>query len=360
MPIYESVLKIENKLISKHHPSYFIADIGANHDGDIERAKDLIHLCANAGADAAKFQHFKAETIVSDKGFKNLDPKFLSHQSSWKQSVYEVYKNAAISLEWDKELKKTCDEAGIAYMTTPYAPDLVDLVDDYVSAYKIGSGDITWLENIKKIALKGKPVILACGASTLDEVVRAANTVFEVNTQLSILQCNTNYTGSLRNFDYINLNVLKTLEHMYPNMILGLSDHTPGHSTVVGAIALGGRIIEKHFTDNNSRIGPDHGFSMNPASWKQMVDVTRELERALGEGIKKVEDNEIDTVIIQRRSLRATKDLALGEILTKNDVDALRPCPPDALEPWELEKYLGRKLTRKVSKGEHFKGNDFE
>ena len=147
---------------------------------------------------------------------------------------------------------------------------------------------------------------------------------------------------------------------MYPNLVLGLSDHTPGHATAVGAVALGGRIIEKHFTDDNLRSGPDHGFAMNPISWRQMVDVTRELERALGSGIKRVEENEEDTVIIQRRSLRANKNLISGAILSSNDVDILRPCPENALEPWQLERYVGHRVTRNIKKGEHFRPSDFE
>lgn len=356
----KSAIEIGKRIIDEKHPTYFIADIGANHDGCLKRAKKLIHLCADAGADAAKFQHFRAETIVSDYGFKNLDNKFLSHQSSWKKSVFEIYKDASINLEWDNELKETCDSVGIEYMTTPYDLDLVDHVDKYVRAYKIGSGDITWLQSINKIASKGKPILLACGASTLDEIVRAAEAILDVNPKLAILQCNTNYTGNLTNFDYINLNVLKTLQSMYPNLVMGLSDHTPGHATVLGAVALGARIIEKHFTDDNSRSGPDHGFAMNPESWHQMVKATRELERALGNGIKKVEENEKNTVVIQRRSLRANKNLSAGEVLSYDDVSILRPCPHDALEPWQLDEYVGRTLLRDVEKGKSFKHGDFD
>jgi N-acetylneuraminate synthase len=357
---YSNFIKIGSRIISEDHPTYFIADIGANHDGNLKRAKNLIKLSAEAGADAAKFQHFKAETIVSDEGFKNLNSEYLSHQSSWKKSVFEVYKDASINLEWDYELKSTCEEFGIEYLTSPYDLELVDHVDEFVRAYKIGSGDITWIENIKKIASKGKPVILACGASNYNEIVRAVEVILNSNSQLSILQCNTNYTGNINNLDYINLNVLKTLKNTYPKIVVGLSDHTPGHATAVGAVALGGRIIEKHFTDDNSRIGPDHGFAMNPKTWKQMVVVVRELERALGNGIKKVEENEKNTVIIQRRSLRAKKKFFVGDKLLSKDVSCLRPCPTDALEPWQLEDYIGRELKRNVDKGEYLKASDFE
>ena len=203
----------------------------------MNRAKELIKQSAESGANAAKFQHFEADTIVSDKGFKDLDPQFLSHQSRWERSVFEIYQDASIDLTWDRELKKTCDIHGIDYMTTPYHPDLVDHVDPFVQAYKIGSGDITWTTHIEYIASKGKPVILACGASTMDEVVRAVDIILKSNTELALLQCNTNYTGKTNNLDFINLNVIKTLQCMNPGLCTGLSDHTQGHATALGAVA---------------------------------------------------------------------------------------------------------------------------
>ena len=277
----EKTMRIGKREIGEECPTYFIADIAANHDGDINRAKDLIFKAAEAGADAAKFQHFNANTIVSDLGFKNLNVSS-SHQTKWKKSVFDIYQDASVDLSWTEELKDTCTKANIPFFTTPYSLELVDYLDEYVPAYKIGSGDITWLELIKKIASKQKPYILATGASTADEVQRAVSEALKINTKLALMQCNTNYTGDIDNFKYIQLNVLKTYRAMYPNMILGLSDHTPGHSTVLGAIALGARLIEKHFTDDTTRDGPDHAFSMNPKSWSEMVNRTRELESSLG------------------------------------------------------------------------------
>jgi len=352
--------KINNKLIDIDQPTYFIADIGANHDGQIERAKQLIQMCAEAGADAVKFQHFKAEKIVSDLGFKTLDKKYLSHQSAWNKSVFDVYKDASIDISWDETLKSICDDYHIDYLTTPYDVDMVNHIDQFVQAYKIGSGDITWTQHIKHIASKGKPVLLASGASTLDDIVRAVNVIKKYHDKIAVLQCNTNYTGSDDNFDHINLNVIKTLRNMFPDLCIGLSDHTHGHATVLGAVALGCRIIEKHFTDDNTRTGPDHGFAMNPNSWKLMVDTTRELERALGGGIKQIEKNEEDTVIIQRRSIRTVKKLCKGEKLTEDAISFLRPCPEDALEPWELDNYLGQKLAKDVLPGNYIKASDFE
>jgi len=360
MPDVSPEIEIAGRKVGPDHPTWFIADIAANHDGDLERAKDLIYLAREAGADVAKFQHFQAETIVSDTGFRNLSKEQMSHQAGWKKSVFEIYKGASVNPDWTPVLKETCDRAGIVFFTTPYARDLVEKVDPFVPAYKIGSGDITWPDYITYVAAKGKPVILATGAATMDDVVRAVDACLAVNRDTILLQCNTNYTGSLDNFRHVQLNVLKSFAAMYPGMILGLSDHTPGHAAVLGAVALGGRVIEKHFTDDNGRDGPDHKFALNPMTWRDMVERTRELELALGNGIKRIEDNERDTVVIQRRGLRAARDLKPGEALAAVDAVALRPCPPDGLEPWRLGAYVGRKLRRAVASGVHLRPEDFE
>tara|TARA_B100001029_G_C15047219_1_gene448036 strand:- start:6 stop:1079 length:1074 start_codon:yes stop_codon:yes gene_type:complete len=351
--MHKTSFNIANKKVGLDCPTYFIADIAANHDGDIERAKSLIYQAAEAGADAAKFQHFQAETIVSNKGFVNLKSQ-LSHQKSWKKSVFEVYSDASVSLDWTTELVETCKKAGIPFFTTPYSLEVVDFMDEYVPAYKIGSGDITWLEMIDKVAKKNKPYLIASGASNFEEVVMAVETGLNSNDNLCLMQCNTNYTASIENFKYINLNVIKTYQSMFPGLIIGLSDHTPGCTTVLGSVSLGARIIEKHFTDDNDREGPDHKFSMNPKSWKEMVTRTRELESSLGNGIKKIEDNEKETSIIQRRSLMSTKDILKGETITEEHIKAVRPCPINALNPFMKSKILGKKSIRDIEADSHF------
>ncbi len=145
---------------------------------------------------------------------------------------------------------------------------------------------------------------------------------------------------------------------MYPHLPLGLSVHTPGHSTVLGAIALGARAIEKHFTDDNLRVGPDHAFAMNPRTWREMVERSRELEYALGDGNKKIEENEMRSVIVQQRSLCATKDLAEGHVLAMEDLEALRHAPAGAFKPYELKNLLGRKLSFNVKKGQSITGKE--
>jgi len=354
-----SILEIEGKRIGRDFPTYFIADIAANHDGDLERAKDLIYKAAEAGADAAKFQHFKAESIASDQGFKSLNGQ-RSHQANWKKSVFEVYKDASVSLDWTAALVETCEKAGITFFTSPYAIDLVEHIDPYVPAYKIGSGDITWIEMIRHIAGKQKPYILATGASTMDDVNRAVLAALEINPRLCLMQCNTNYTTNRENFRHIQLNVLKVYREMYPYTVMGLSDHTSGHATVLGAVTLGARMIEKHFTDDLTRTGPDHAFSMDPRAWREMVDRTRELESALGVGIKMVEANERETVVLQRRSIRMVEGLAEGSILTRNHLSVLRPCTSEGIPPYEIEKLIGRRLRRSIGKGEQLRWIDLE
>ena len=350
-------LNIAGRRVGRDEPTYFIADIAANHDGDLKRAIRLIHLAAEAGANAAKFQHFNAATIVSDAGFRELGGQ-QSHQAKWKKSVFEVYRDASVDLGWTPALVEACKAAGITFFTSPYAFDLVDAIDPHVPAYKIGSGDITWLEMIEYIARKGKPFILATGASTMDEVRAAVNVALSHNRKFALLQCNTNYTASLENFRFIQLNVLRSYREMYPDLVLGLSDHTSGHATVLGAVALGGRIIEKHFTDDMTRTGPDHAFSMDPKSWREMVDRTRELERSLGTGVKRVEANEKETVVLQRRAIRLKSDLPVATTLAREHLEVLRPCPEDALPPWRIGDVLGRQLKRPIKAGEHLRWSD--
>ena len=347
-------LKIGKHLIGDDHPTYFIADIAANHDGSLDRALHLIRLAAEAGANAAKFQNFRGAEIVSDYGFSHMNAQ-VSHQANWKKSVTEVYNDASVPFEWTPILKDACDQAGIDYFSSPYDFEATDMLDPYVPAYKIGSGDITWLEACLHMAHKGKPVLLASGASDIGEVQHAVDAILAVNPELVLMQCNTNYTAADGNFDNIHLNVLKTYHQIWPNLILGLSDHTHGHATVLGAVALGARVVEKHFTDDNHREGPDHAFAMNPQSWADMVDNTRQLERALGSANKFVADNEKQTVVVQRRCLRASRDIQPGEILTREMIDVLRPATPGAILPYEIEKVIGLKTLQPFQGGQELR-----
>jgi len=356
---YSPRLMIAAREVALDRPCYFIADIAANHDGDLERAKDLIWRAKEAGADAVKFQHFLAEKIVSDVGFRRLGSQ-IAHQAGWQKSVFEVYRQYSLNRDWDMTLVETARVAGIDWMTTPYDREATDAVADLLPAFKIGSGDITWLESIEHIASKGKPVLLATGASSLSEVERAVAAVLKHNPQLCLLQCNTNYTGSLENLRFVNVRVLQSYAVHWPGLPLGLSDHTPGHATVLGAIAFGARVIEKHFTDDSSRAGPDHGFSMTPEAWREMMLRARELEAALGDGIKRIEPNEQDSAVVQRRCLRLARDLGAGAVIRAEDLVALRPAPRGSLAPWEMDTVIGKRLRHAREKGAELRADDLD
>ena len=349
--------KIGSHTIGPDHPTYFIADIAANHDGDLERAKMLIRLAKEAGADAAKFQHFQAPKIVSDYGFTHMNSQ-VSHQATWKKSVTQVYAEASVSWDWTPILKEECDKVGIDFFTSPYDYDSIEHVDPYVPAFKVGSGEIDWIEALEHMASKGKPMIIATGASNIGEVQQAVHAILKINQQLCVLQCNTNYTASPENYDYINLNVLKTYAAMFPGVVLGLSDHTHGNSTVLGAVTLGARVVERHFTDSNDREGPDHKFALNPEDWAHMVDETRLLERALGSADKSITGNEQDTQVVQRRCLRAAREIQAGETFTREMIDVLRPATPGAIKPDQIPNVIGTKAIHDMPMGKELRWTD--
>ena len=342
---------INKKKIGINYPTYFIADIAANHDGNFQKAIDLVNKAKECGADAAKFQHFSADTIVSKKTFDEMRTK-LSHQKQWKKSVHQVYDEASLKLEWTAKLKKECDKIQIDFFTAPYSIDLINYVNKYVCAYKVGSGDITWIDSIVAMAKKKKPIIFATGAASLKDVKRAINNIKKYNNKICIMQCNTNYTADIENLKYINLNVLKNYKKNFPYAVLGLSDHTHGHSTVLGAISYGARIIEKHFTLSNKLDGPDHKFSMNPKTWLEMINRSRELENALGSTIKKIEDNEKESYMVQRRSIHFKKKMKKNEKILEKDLIYLRPYLKNSFHPFEKSKIIGKKVNKNFDKGE--------
>ena len=352
-----NAVRIGDRLLGLDEPTYFIADIAANHDGDLDRALELITLAAAAGADAAKFQHFRAAHIVSDYGFRSLGEQ-LDHQATWSKSVFETYEDASLPWEWTPVLAEHCAAIGIEFMSSPYDVEAVEHLDPFVNAYKVGSGDVNWLEELSFIASMGKPVIIATGASTMDDVRRAMALLTDAGVPIVLMQCNTNYTGSIDNLGFINLRVLGQFAEEFPGVVLGLSDHTPGHVTTLGAIALGARVIEKHFTDDTTRQGPDHGFSLDPVTWRAMVDDTRRLEASLGDGVKVIEANEEKTVVLQRRCVRAARALEAGAVIERSDLEVLRPAPADSVPPQSLDLVVGRTLARGLVAGEHLAWED--
>jgi sialic acid synthase SpsE len=383
-------IQINDTIIEKGHPVYFIADIAANHGGSLDKAKELIYACSESKVDAVKMQNFSADTIVSDYGFKDLTG-VKTHQSNWKESVFDSYKAASIPFEWTLELKELSEGLGMAYFTSPYSLELVRAVAPYVSAFKLGSGDITWHEEIELMTEFGKPLVMATGASDLFEVKKAMEVALRKTTNILLMQCNTNYTAkhgepeeiTRERFSNLNLKVLETYNKLWPEIPLGLSDHTHGSLSVLTAVGLFNcSAVEKHFTLDSSLEGQDHAFSMMPSEWLKMVQETEivrneigsnasfeerlaivkknvdrpeYVELMLGSGKKKVEENEQNTVVVQRRAIRAKRTLLKGTRVTKDDLIVLRPCPKDALPPYEYTSVVGRILEEEIQEGDYFK-----
>lgn len=335
-------MKIGDKEIKKNGNTYFIAEIGINHDGDYRRALKLIKLAKKAGADCVKFQNFHPSTLVSDISYSKLlrTDKLMSNQ----------IKKYSIPTDWTPKLKAFSDDHEIEYLTTPFDINELDELNKYLNAFKIGSGDITWTGFLKKVSRFNKPIILSTGASNLDDVIRAVKTVMRINKKIILMQCNSNYSALEENYSCLNLNVIRTYLKLFPGIVVGLSDHTPGYGPVLAAVSLGARVIEKHFTDDSSRHGPDHKVSLTPEKYAEMVNETRWIERALGNGKKKIEKNEQDMQRKIRRSIHAKRRIKKGEIIKEEDLIMLRPELKSAFKPYEIGKVVNRFAKKDIKR----------
>ena len=339
-------IKIGSRLVGLQHPTYFIAEIGANFDGSLEKAKRLIGVAKEAGADCAKFQTFLADKIVSSKGFASMQLKGV--HGSWGRPVEEIFKEAEFPREWHKEIADYCKQVGIDFASAPYDFEGVDLLDSLdVPFIKIGSGEITWHEMLSYIAKKNRPMMLATGDATMAEVDEAIRVIESTgNRNLILMQCITNYPSMIES---ANIRVVQTYQTAF-NILTGYSDHSPGNVVALGAVALGARVIEKHFTLSKKDKGPDHPHSMEPAEFKIMVEGVRQLELALGTSRKDVVLEEAETVIVQRRGLYARKTIRAGERLMMGDIVELRPAL--GILPKFKEVVVNRRVKQDLLVGE--------
>ena len=342
---FPSTIQIGKRSIGVGHPSYIIAEIGANFDGNIDKAKKLIDAAKSCGADCAKFQSFLADKIVSAKGFASMQLKGV--HGSWGRPVDEIFKEAEFPREWHHELNEYCKSIGIDFSTSPYDFEAVDLCKEMNLPFiKIGSGEITWLNMLKYVAEKNIPMFLSTGDTTMSEIDEAISVIESTgNTDLVLMQCITNYPSKIES---ANINVLKTYQTAY-NILTGYSDHSPGPVVALGAISLGACIIEKHFTLDKTASGPDHPHSMDVNEFKIMVDYIRELEVALGSTRKFVVEEESETVIVQRRGLYAKRNIPEGKILEKEDIIELRPAL--GIPPKFRDVIIGRKSVCDIEEG---------
>lgn len=318
---FNKTIQFGSTTVGENHPSYIIAEIGANFDGSLDKAKKLCDAALEAGANCAKFQSFISEKIVSRKGFESMQLKGV--HGSWGRSVSDVFKDAEFPRDWHHIVKEHCDNIGIHFSTSPYDAEAVDLCMQLDLPFiKIGSGEITWLEMIERVASTQKPIILATGDATLSEIDEAIRVIESTgNKNLVLLQCITNYPSMIES---ANINVLKTYQNAF-DVLTGYSDHSPGDVVILGSIALGGCVVEKHFTLNKKDKGPDHPHSMDVEEMKNMILRIRQLEAAMGSTRKFVVEEEAETVYVQRRGLYAARDIQPGELITAADIVELRP-----------------------------------
>lgn len=346
MKSFPKEIRIGKKLIGIGHPTYLIAEIGANFDKNLDKAKRLVDAAKEAGADCAKFQTFCTPKIVSEGGFSRM--KLKGVHGSWGRTVSEVFKDAEFPREWHQGISEYCSKVNIDFSTSPYDFEAVDLCEKLdVPFIKIGSGDITWLEMLEYIARKGKPMMLATGDATLSEIDEAVRTIEATgNKDLVLMQCITNYPSKI---DSANVNVLKTYQSAF-DILTGYSDHSQGPVVALASVVIGGCVIEKHFTLNKADKGPDHPHSMNPVEFKLMVDYVREIERAMGSTRKEVVEEESETVYVQRRCLYAKHNISAGKIIEADDIDVLRPAL--GIPPKYKNVIIGKVVKNNIEQGQ--------
>jgi sialic acid synthase SpsE len=344
-------IKIGNKKVGENDHCYIIAEIGSNFDGKISKAKKLIKLAKECGADAAKFQSFKTVELLAKEGFKKKD----SFQSKWKKSVWQTYEDAELPRKWHKELNQYAKKIGIHFFTSAWDFDAVELLDKLnVPAIKVGSGDITYLEMLKHIGSKQIPVLLATGASNLQEIQRAVKVIQSTgNKKIILMRSVVLYPSPLNE---ANVKSLITLKEKF-NLNVGYSDHSPGSLVALASVALGACVIEKHFTVNPKLTGPDHPHSMDPKSFKKMVKDIRDLKSALGDGNIIPQSSEKETRIIQRRGIWTIKEIKKGERFTIENIKALRP--NFGVSASQYEKIIGKKSKSNLNPHTNIKKNHF-
>lgn len=339
-----TVIKIGNKIIGKNQPCLIIAEAGVNHNGDVNLAKKLIDIAAEAGADAVKFQTFKAETLVT----VDAEKAGYQQETTGSGTQFEMLKKLELRESDYKELSRYAANRCIMFLSTPFDTGSVDLLDDLgVPAFKIPSGEINNFPLLKHIAAKQKPVILSTGMSLLQEVAEAVKFLRKEGTDnIALLHCVTSYPAAIED---TNLKAIESMRKRF-KLPVGLSDHTTGIYVAVAAVALGSCIIEKHFTIDKNMPGPDHRASLEPSELKELVKAIRDITKAMGDGIKRPAAAEDSIKKVARRSLIAKTDIPAGTVITGDMLDIKRP--GTGIEPNNIHKVIGRKTVETIKSGE--------
>lgn len=318
---------------------FIIAEAGVNHNGDINIAKKLVDVASEAGADAVKFQTFKADKLVC-KNAKKAEYQIETTNNS--ESQYEMLKKLELTEQMHRELMNYCDKKGIMFLSTPFDIESVRFLSDLgINTFKVPSGEITNFPYLREIARQQKNVILSTGMSSIEEVKAAVGVLKNNGTKnIILLHCNTQYPTPMQD---VNLKAMQQLRNEL-NLPVGYSDHTLGIEVSIAAAALGAEVIEKHFTLDKNMEGPDHRASLEPDDLKKMVEGIRNIEKALGDGIKRVSSSERENLSIVRKSIVASVAINKGDTLTEDNITVKRP--GNGISPMRWNEVIGKKAVK--------------
>jgi pseudaminic acid synthase len=337
-------MRIGNNTIDSKSKVFIIAELSANHNGSLNTAIETIRAAKRAGADCIKFQTYTADTITID--FDNDD--FIIQDTIWHgKKLYDLYNEAFTPWEWHEKLFEVAREEGLACFSSPFDKTAVDFLENIgTPAYKIASFEITDIPLIEYAASKGKPIIISTGIADISDIELAINACRSVgNNDIALLKCTSSYPAPI---DEANMIMIKDLAERF-NVISGLSDHTMGATVPIVAVALGAKIIEKHFILDRSIGGPDASFSMNEIEFSQMVDSIREAELAVGQVDYKLTPKQIKGKDFSR-SLYVVEDIKAGEIISEKNIKSVRP--GFGLHPKYYNEILGKVVIKSFSKGD--------
>jgi len=327
---------------------FIIAEAGVNHNGSLEMALQLIDVAVAAGADAVKFQTFKADKVIAVNAPK---ADYQKETTGSDESQLDMVKKLELDETAHISLYKHCQDKGIQFLSTPFDLESIDLLNRLgLENLKIPSGEITNLPYLRKIGALKKRLILSTGMADLGEIEDALNVLTESGTPLeniTVLHCNTEYPTP---FEDVNLKAMLTIRNAFPGISVGYSDHTSGIEVAIAAVALGAVVLEKHFTLDRNLPGPDHKASLAPDELRVMVRVVRNISKALGDGIKRASPSEVKNKIIARKSLVATRPIKAGELLSADNITAKRP--GIGISPMHWDDIVGRRARKDYGKDE--------
>ena len=342
-------MKIGNREISANHAPLVIAEIGINHGGDLEVAKNMVRLAAAAGCECVKHQTHIVEDEMTDEA-KSIFPPNAD------VSIWDVMAQCALSLDDEAELKRYTEELGIIWISTPFSRAAADFLEELdVPAYKIGSGEADNLPLIRHIAKKGKPVIMSTGMQSIDTIRASVQILEDAGIEYALLECTNLYPSPP---EIVSLQGVTDLKNAFPNAVVGFSDHSIGPEMALASVALGASILERHYTDTRYRKGPDISCSMDPAELRFLIDRSREIHTALMNPKQRTGPEE-DVYRFARASVVADKDLSAGSILTEADIWARRPGSGE-IAGYDFDKVVGKKLKVSVQRNQQLKWSDFE